>query len=237
MAARWAEALLKLQTVDLKIRELESRLSLLPKEMEGLTKKRAAAVSAVNDAATAAKKVERDRKAVESEIQALNAENRRLQQQSAMVKKNNEYQAMLGTIALNTKKISDLESREIELMDSFEAAKKHYQDVKRDNTATVNTLRSEFEELIAFANDLKKEIATLKEERPADIRGVDAETLSRYQRLLAGKDGVAPLVKVENEICGGCHLKLTRQTLTNLQKGAVICCENCMHLIYLEDVK
>lgn len=237
MAARWAEALLKLQRVDLKIRELEARLALLPKEMTELKNKRDAAVAEVNAAASAAKKVELERKGVESEIEKLNAENKRLQQQSAMVKKNTEYQAMLGTIALNEKKVGDLESRELELMDRFEEARKAYRKIRQDNEAAVNAIRAEFDELVAFAGDLKKEIAQLKEERPADIRGVDGETLARYNRLLAGKDGIAPLVRVENEICGSCHLRVTRQALTNMQKGAVTSCENCMHFIYLEDVE
>ena len=237
MAARWAEALLKLQRVDLKIRELEARLALLPKEMTELKNKRDAAVAEVNAAASAAKKIELERKGVESEIEKLNAENKRLQQQSAMVKKNTEYQAMLGTIALNEKKVGDLESRELELMDRFEEARKAYRKIRQDNEAAVNAIRAEFDELVAFAGDLKKEIAQLKEERPADIRGVDGETLARYNRLLAGKDGIAPLVRVENEVCGSCHLRVTRQALTNMQKGAVTSCENCMHFIYLEDVE
>lgn len=237
MAARWAEALLKLQRVDLKIRELEARLALLPKEMTELKNKRDAAVAEVNAAASAAKKIELERKGVESEIEKLNAENKRLQQQSAMVKKNTEYQAMLGTIALNEKKVGDLESRELELMDRFEEARKAYRKIRQDNEAAVNAIRAEFDELVAFAGDLKKEIAQLKEERPADIRGVDGETLARYNRLLAGKDGIAPLVRVENEICGSCHLRVTRQALTNMQKGAVTSCENCMHFIYLEDME
>ncbi len=237
MAARWAEALLKLQTVDLRIRELETRLALLPKEMGTLKDKRDAAVAEVAAAANAAKKIELDRRHVESEIEKLNAENKKLQQQSSMVKKNTEYQAMLGTIALNEKKIGDLESRVLELMDEFEEAKKAYRKLKQNNEAAVNAIRAEFDELVAFAGDLKKEIAQLKAERPADVRGVDNETLARYNRLLAGKDGVPPLVKVENEICGSCHLRVTRQAMTNMQKGAVTSCENCMHFIYLEDAE
>ena len=62
MAARWAEALLKLQRVDLKIRELEARLALLPKEMTELKNKRDAAVAEVNAAASAAKKIELERR-------------------------------------------------------------------------------------------------------------------------------------------------------------------------------
>lgn len=238
MAARWAKSLLELQTVDLRIRELEARLALLPKEMGELKDKRDAAVAAVNAAATAAKKIEQERKSLESEIEALNDENKRLQQQSAMVKKNNEYQAMLGTIALNQKKVGDLESRVLERMDAFEAAKKTYREIKQENETAVNALRTEFEELVSFAADLKKEVAELKAGRSEEnIRGVDRDTLSRYRQLLGGKDGIAPLVRVENEICGSCHLRLTRQTLTNLQKGAVTSCENCMHLLYLDEVE
>jgi len=238
MAARWAKSLLELQTVDLRIRELEARLALLPKEMGELKNKRDAAVAAVAAAATAAKKIEQERKSLESEIEALNDENKRLQQQSAMVKKNNEYQAMLGTIALNQKKVGDLESRVLERMDAFEAAKKTYREIKQENETAVNALRAEFEELVSFAADLKKEVADLKAGRSEEnIRGVDRDTLSRYRQLLGGKDGIAPLVRVENEICGSCHLRLTRQTLTNLQKGAVIGCENCMHLLYLDEVE
>ena len=237
MAARWAEALLKLQTIDLRIRELETRLALLPKEMETLKGKRDAAVAEVAAAANAAKKIELNRKSVESEIEKLNGENKKLQQQSSMVKKNTEYQAMLGTIALNNKKIGELESRELELMDEFEEAKKAYRKLRQNNEAAVNAIRAEFDELVAFAGDLKKEIAQLKAERPADVRGVDAETLSRYNRLLNAKDGIAPLVKVENEICGSCHLRVTRQAMTNMQKGAVTSCENCMHFIYLDDAE
>ncbi len=237
MAARWAEALLKLQTIDLRIRELETRLALLPKEMETLKGKRDAAVAEVATAANAAKKIELNRKSVESEIEKLNGENKKLQQQSSMVKKNTEYQAMLGTIALNNKKIGELESRELELMDEFEEAKKAYRKLRQNNEAAVNAIRAEFDELVAFAGDLKKEIAQLKAERPADVRGVDAETLARYNRLLNAKDGIAPLVKVENEICGSCHLRVTRQAMTNMQKGAVTSCENCMHFIYLDDAE
>ena len=237
MAARWAEALLKLQTIDLRIRELETRLALLPKEMETLKGKRDAAVAEVATAANAAKKIELNHKSVESEIEKLNGENKKLQQQSSMVKKNTEYQAMLGTIALNNKKIGELESRELELMDEFEEAKKAYRKLRQNNEAAVNAIRAEFDELVAFAGDLKKEIAQLKAERPADVRGVDAETLARYNRLLNAKDGIAPLVKVENEICGSCHLRVTRQAMTNMQKGAVTSCENCMHFIYLDDAE
>lgn len=235
MAAKWVDALLTLQNTDTRIRDIESRLTLLPKELSALKDKRDAAVAEVNSTAQAAKKIELERKTVESEIEKLNAENTKLQQQSAMVKKNNEYQAMLGAVALNKKKIGDLEGKVLELLDQYEEAKVAYRKLKQTNEAIVNSVRAEFEETVAFAEEIKKELGTLKKERPAEVWGVDNDTMNRYNRLLNGKGNTPPLVKVENGICGSCHLRVTPQALNNMQKGAVTTCDNCMHLIYLDE--
>ncbi len=234
MAAKWAEALLALQKVDMRTSGLEQRLSLLPKEMTALKAKRDAAVAGTHAAAQAARKVEGEIKNCESEIARLQEESCKLQQQSALVKKNTEYQAMLNTIALNGKKIGEIESRILVLMDEFEEGKAHYRKVKADNDAVTTLAREEFEELLAFAEDVKKEIAHLKEERPALTKKIDPELLSRYNSLLKSKNGGAPLVKIENGICGHCHLRITPQAMNGISKGAVTACDNCMHLIYEE---
>ena len=234
MAAKWVEALLALQKVDMRQRELEQRLALLPREMSELKARRDAAVADTHAAAQAARKIEAEIKNCESEIARLQDESRKLQQQSALVKKNTEYQAMLNTVALNAKKISDLESRVLKLMDDFEAGKAHYRKVKTDNDAVTRLAREEFEELLAFAEDVKKELARLRAERPELARKVDSDTMTRYKSLLKGKNAGAPLVKIENGICGHCHLRITPQAMNGISKGAVTVCDNCMHLIYDE---
>ena len=236
MPAKWVQSLLKLQANDLRIRDLEQRMKLLPSEMNALKAKRDQLVASTAAAAEAAHKVEREIKSAESEIARLTDESRKLQQQSAMVKKNTEYQAMLNTVALNKNKIGKLEGDVIELLDKFEEAKAQYRKIKAANDAAVKSARAEFEELIAFAGEIKQEIARLQEARPALIHGVDSETLSRYNTLLKGRNGGIPLVKIDKGICGNCHLRITPQAMNGIQKGVVTYCDNCQHIIYDEEV-
>ena len=233
MAAKWVEALLALQTVDQKIQDLEQRMTLLPKEMASLKAKRDAAVAATHAAAQDARRIEAEIKNGEAEIARLREESRKLQQQSALVKKNTEYQAMLSTIALNEKHIGEIESRILVLMDDFEAGKARYRKIKSDNDAVTRMAREEFEELVAFAGEVKERIARLRAERPALTAKVDSDTLLRYEALRKGTGG-APLVKIEKGICGNCHLRITPQAMNGVSKGAVTVCDNCMHLIYDE---
>ncbi len=234
MPAKWVQALLRLQEHDLSIRNFEQRLKLLPEEMSNLKDRRDALVASTAAAADEARKIERQIKTAESEVARLTEESQKLQQQSAMVKKNTEYQAMLSTIALNKNKIGDIEAKVIELLDQFEAAKVVYRRVKADNDAAVKNAKTEFEELIAFSSDVKERLASLRENRKNIPSGVDGDTLSRYNALLGGKQEGSPLVKVESGICGHCHLRITPQAQNNIQKGAVTICDNCQHLIYDE---
>ncbi len=235
MPAKWVTTLLALQANDLRVRDLEQRLELIPKEMLNLKAKRDKAVADTQQAAEAARKFERAAKAAESEIARLNDESAKLRQQSAMVKKNNEYQAMLNTVALNQKKISELESKVIELLDRFEEGKKAYRRIRTENEAIARDARAEFEELSSFVDDLKNEIERLKKERPSLCSTIETSLEQRYNALLKGKNAGAPLVAVDGGICGHCHLRVTPQAMNGIAKGAVTVCDNCQHLIYQEN--
>ena len=97
-------ALLNLQSQDMRMRDLKLRLVSIPKELDKIIARRDALNADTAAAAEEVKKMELAIKAKEGEIQTLNAESTKLQQQSALVKKNNEYQAMLSGIAQNRKK-------------------------------------------------------------------------------------------------------------------------------------
>lgn len=233
MKAVWAENLLKLQELDLEIRNLKLRLTILPKEAEDLQKK----IAAVENKARKAKEVkaahERELKQTEAEIAELDEKVKKLQSQSDLVKKNSEYQAMLGSIAMLKKSISDLESKQLELMDTLEvdqsAIVKALQQVKPETAG----FREELAELAELASDIKKRGRELVAKRPELRSMIDSEVLPRYEQILQKNSG-APLVCVEADKCGNCHLRLTPQTLNSARAGAITYCDNCMHIIYME---
>ena len=128
-------ALLNLQAHDMRMRDLKLRQVTIPKELDKILARRDQLNAATNAAADKVKKMELLIKSREGEIQTLNAESAKLQQQSALVKKNNEYQAMLAGIAQNKEKIGAIEEDLLVKFDELETLKQQADKIKRANAA------------------------------------------------------------------------------------------------------
>ena len=229
MTAVWVKNLLNLQALDLEIRNLKLRLTMIPKEAEKLQQEIAAIEGKVKAAKEKKASHELQLKQTEAEIAEINDKIGKLQTRSALVKKNTEYQAMLGTIA-----ISELESKQIELMDILaDDDKAIYAAVTAVKPETA-PLRSELKELAELVNDIKARGRELLAKRPELRSMTDSEILPRYEQILKKNDSI-PLVPVETDKCGNCHLRLTPQTLNQARSGAITFCDNCMHIIYMPD--
>ena len=228
------EPLLILQEADLRRKGMEQRLVLLPKEMDAIIARRDKLNASTAAAAELLKKEELAVKQCESEIARLTSESQKLQQQSALVKKNNEYQAMLGQIADNKRKVGELEELLLEKFDKVAELKENAEKIKRANAMELRNARTEFEELLEFSKTVKAEIAKAISDRPALTANVSDALLTAYNRLLKSKDGSAPLTKLDNGCCGNCHMKVTLQTANELSKGKIEHCDNCQHLLYAD---
>lgn len=228
------EALLILQDADMRRKGMEQRLAVLPKEMDAIIARRDKLNASTAAAAEALKKEELAVKSCESEIARLTADSQKLQQQSALVKKNNEYQAMLAQIADNKRKIGEIEEELISRFDTVAELREKAEKVRRANALELRSARAEFEELLEFSKTVKAEIAKAVTDRSALTRNVPDELLSVYERLLKSKDNSAPVTKLDNGCCGNCHMRVTTQTLNELSKGSIESCDNCQHLLYAD---
>lgn len=227
-------ALLALQELDLRLRDLDMRLKLLPQEMKDLIARRDALLASTAEAKNRVNQVELAIKNTESSITALEEENRKLQQQSGMVKKNTEYQALLAAIAANKEKAGSLEEKLLQLFDDLEEEKKRAARVREDNDNSIKNAKVEFDELYAFSKTVEQEIARLKAERPKKLFGIDPDTMSRYVRLLNAKTVRTPVSLASGGVCGNCHLRLTPQCISDLRRESLAVCDNCQGLIYTD---
>ena len=231
MAAIWTQNLLKLQTLDLEIRNLKLRMTMIPKEANAVKAQVAAVEAKVKAARELRQSHERELKQNEADASGLADKIRKLEQQSGLVKKNTEYQAMMDSIAMLKKAIGDLETRALELMDLIEGDAGKIRAAEEAAKVESAGLREEYEELRTLYRDVQLRIRELEKQRPELRNGVDAEVLPRYEQILAKNSGT-PLVAIEEDKCGECHLRLTPQTLNNARNGAIAFCDNCMHIIY-----
>lgn len=232
MAAIWAQNLLKLQTLDLEIRNLKLRMTMIPKEANAIKAQVAAIEARVKAARELRQAHERELKQNEADAADLADKIRKLEQQSSLVKKNTEYQAMMDSIAMLKKAIGDHETRVLELMDIIEEDGGRIRAAEESAKVESAGLREEYEELRTLYREVQLRIRELEKQRPGLRNGVDSEVLPRYEQIL-GKNSGTPLVAVEEDKCGECHLRLTPQTLNNAKSGAICFCDNCMHIIYI----
>ena len=76
------------------------------------------------------------------------------------------------------------------------------------------------------------ELVTAKEQQATAEAAVPEDVLSRYRRILKSK-GNSAIVPIQAGGCGGCHMKLTFQTvITAKTDDKLASCENCGRLVY-----
>ncbi len=230
----WIGPLLALQEVDMRIENLGIRLGLLPREEQKLAKELKIHHQALDAAREEYKKTELAIKQVESAISKFNEHINRLQQQSAMIKKNTEYQAMMNEIKQLKDNIGEEETKEINLLDQLEEQKSRYREQEKQFAAEQSNVNDEIAEMRQSRRDVEAEIEQLRGSRKELEAKVDATSLGVYNRLL--KATGVPMARITpSGICGHCHLKVTPQTHTSAKKRDLVCCDNCSHLIYLDN--
>jgi uncharacterized protein len=230
---QWIESLLALQKVDMRIINLHLRLKMIPSEITKLKDKKANTESSLAEAKSSMQKTGLDIKQTESAIAAINTKIEQLQQQSSLVKKNTEYKAMLSQIDTQKGKISEHETTMLLLFDQDEENKEKYKEITKEFEAEKGAISEEIDELTALSGEIKTEVKQLMDSRAPLESRVDSTVLAQYKRLLKAKK--APLAKVNSAgTCSSCHLKITPQTMTETKKEAVVYCDNCSCLLYLE---
>lgn len=228
----WITDLLALQDLDLKIRNLNLRIDTIPSEKKRLDSLVKDAVSDVEVAKDGLRRIERAIKENEGEIEKLNEASRKLLTQSAMVKKNNEYQAMMADIEAKKNAISDIETKILELLDQAESAQQGIAAAEKELAVTQKSVKAEMADLVELKQELEEDISEKLKLRKAYESKIDTQTLSVYHRLLEGGKG-EPVAMINQGVCSFCRLKVPPQTINNAKKGVLTLCDNCSHILYL----
>ena len=228
----WIDSLLELQATDMRIRQLSTRLDMIPTELSRLDGELEHQKNELKKLKDSGMSTDMEIRQVESEIMKTNDALDKLKQQSAMVRKNEEYKALLNEMATLKAKISDLETRELELMEAKDKFGRQYerQEILARNKG--KNLDGEKADLEALALKLEKELDALKLGRPPLCAPIEPELLDKYTQLL-NKGVGKPVAEIHDGNCGNCHLKLTPQTLNSADKGLKVQCDNCGHLLYI----
>lgn len=213
---------------------MKIRLRDLPKEKHQAEKELEAEKTKIESAKTNIKETELEIKKVESKINGFKDKIKGFQDKSVLVKKNDEYRALMTEIETCKYHIEELETEQLGVMDKMEEQKKVLSNTEKAFKNIEIDVKETKEELDDLAASLESEIKKSMEQRKGLIEKVDSSVMPIYSRLIK-KDG-EPLNPIKNGTCGNCHLKLTPQTLNDSKKGMITTCDFCGHLVYYPEV-
>lgn len=225
------ERLLRLQEIDTLIAELEKKKALVPKRLGEEQAALAESTAAVNQHKERIREKEKERRAAEKEVDEIGQTVLRYQSQLNTAKTNEEYRALLAQIERARHRQGQTEDRVLALMVELEHLETALASAQ---AAEVNTRRHYEErerELVALQERLEEGIAAKTHEREGVAATLEPATLRRYERILAGKDGLAVAI-VDGYVCGGCHGTLPPQTVNEVRKRDKLhTCQFCGRII------
>lgn len=182
----------------------------------------------VDDLTTEQRKAERDVESVRT---------RRVRDQglvdSGGVTNPKDLERMLHELESLTRRISDLEDVEIEVMERLEAAQTARSEAEAQHVqvaADFTALESKRDERAA---EIKAQGAAVTRERAQTVEGMPADLMDLYAKLRAQKGGIG-VAALRARQCGGCRLTLDASILASIRDAAtddVLRCEECGRIL------
>jgi predicted nucleic acid-binding Zn-ribbon protein len=224
--------LLILQDRDRGIRRLEGELSQIDPQKKALQQKTAGALHALETAKNQVRQCESDRKNLELEVDGKKNQILRYANQQLETRKNEEYRALANQIEGCKAEITQIEDKELDLMERGEKAQKDVIKATKTLDEARKLMEEQLSKLSAREESLKKDLDALETSREELFLAVDESARARYERLLRSK-GENVIVGIQHGVCGGCHMRVPAQVLVACQaQQELVTCTNCGRILY-----
>jgi len=178
------------------------------------------------------RQIEADRKKIDLDVQTKQVAISRYRSQQQQTRKNEEFAALNHEIAHAEKDISALEDSELELMEAYDKGLAEVAEAQKELSLLQDKAKHKKADLEKRAAAVSAELTAAKEKQAAAEQAVPEDVLPRYRRILKSKKDVA-IVPLHAGTCGGCHMKVTPQTVLAARAAEhIVSCDNCGRLVY-----
>ena len=226
------EKLLAIQDKDQRLRTFRTELGAIPAEKSAKERLIAEAAARLENARARAKEIEVQKKTLEVEAASKREQIARYKTQQMQTRKNEEFSALAHEIETVDKSITQIEDREIELMEEAESLKPQISSAEQAYASDKSKYETQISNLGEKEANLRTRISEMEEARQTSAAELDEDLLDRYDRLFQTKNAAA-VVALEHEVCTGCHMKVTTQTSVELRaEKAIISCPQCGRILF-----
>ena len=227
--------LIDLQALDTQIYALKRESSAIPGRLKSIDDMLESKRAGIKQAEENFKRGQLKLKEKEVSLQQKEEQIKKLQGQLYTLKTNKEYSTMLAEIGGIKADNSLIEEDVIKSMDEIELARKKISEEKELFKAEELKAQKDKEAVNSKAKEIETDLSGLNEKRSLIAPDIEKQVISRYEKILKNKDGLA-IVPVENGSCGGCHMSLPPQVISDVKlREDIIICGSCLRILYIED--
>lgn len=222
----------RLQSVDLRIADLEKEIAALPKHIAQIEKQLDSHVRRLDADRAALSANQKDRKKLEGDVQTQEQKISKLKDQMLQAKTNEQYRAFQNEIEYCQKEIRKAEDKILDLMGASEPLEVN---VKRAESALKKEkvdVEAEKEQARERTAADQQQLDELRRERAEVAAQVPPELSRTYERVRKKWHGRATAEVVEGR-CAACQIVLRPQHFQDVRRGEqVLTCESCGRILY-----
>ena len=224
--------LIRLQSVDASIRELQAHVDRFPSISKALDEKLSSANSGLENVRERIKTNQTNKKKFETEVGVLEAKISKYREQMLAVKTNNEYRALQQEIEHAQSGIRKIEDDILGLMMEAETLQG---DLKKAEVRLKEDQQTVSQERKTLEAENQKDKSTLdaylKERRDIET-SVSEDLLFRYERIRKQRGGVG-LSAARDYVCDACKVRIRPQVFQEIRKNdQIIHCDACQRILY-----
>ena len=144
-----------------------------------------------------------------------------------------DLQALQHELTSLSRRQSELEDIELEIMERAEALAEHVTVLERDQRDLATRLAAVVEARDLAMGDYAGERDTVAGRRAATVESVGEDLVALYERIRSGNGGIGA-AELRQRRCGGCHMELNQvdmNRITQAPADEVLRCEECGRIL------
>jgi len=231
-ALQTLKALVALQKIDVRIRDLEKDRQQIPARMKEIDELLEEKRRELSEEKNQLDEVELARRMLESDLKAEKEKIKKWEARLNEIKSNRDYQALSREIEAARKANLGIEDEILRKMQDIEDLKTSVAQKEEDLGELEKTLLEERSDLKTKLESLNADIAKEEATRGESLSQIDKRWLAQYDSIRKRRDGIA-VVAVLDEHCQGCYMGIPPQQYnTVLKSEQIVTCPFCHRILY-----